>query len=87
VQGRGLVTRASAALVDVARKVDGVASVHIHCDEANHRSAAVPVRLGFRLARVDDAPADSPAATGRQQIWVLDLDAADGGKALGQVTR
>lgn len=47
--GRGLVTEAMRALLDVARTLPGIASVEIRCDAANTASAAVPRRLGFAL--------------------------------------
>ena len=75
VTGRGIMTRAGAALVEVALARPGVTRVEVRCDEANHRSAAIPRRLGFTLARTMDSEVTAPAETGRQQIWVL---AADG---------
>jgi len=45
--------------------------VGIHCDEANIASTAIPVRLGYRLDRVqDDAPV-APSETGREMIWIF----------------
>jgi RimJ/RimL family protein N-acetyltransferase len=42
----------------------------VHTDEANHASAAVPAKLGYRLDRIEDVPPVAPAETGRRQIWV-----------------
>jgi len=71
--GRGLMTRVTAALVDVARRIDGVQRVEIKCDEANGRSAAIPRRLGFRLVGVEPCEPAAAAETGRHEVWVLDL--------------
>jgi RimJ/RimL family protein N-acetyltransferase len=48
--GRGLGSESTAALTRVAFEVDGVERMEIHCDPANHRSAAIPRRLGYGLA-------------------------------------
>jgi RimJ/RimL family protein N-acetyltransferase len=74
--GRGLMTRVTAALVDVARQLDGVQRVEIKCDETNTRSAAIPRRLGFRLARVEAREPAAAAETGCDQVWVLDLSSS-----------
>lgn len=69
--GRGVITRVAGALTDLALGLHGTTRVEIHCDEANHRSAAVPHRLGYRLERI--VPSDRPQApsdTGRDMIWV-----------------
>lgn len=63
--GRGLVTEAVRALLDVAAALPGIASVEIRCDAANLASAAVPRRLGFALEREE----------GGDQLWRLPLAA------------
>lgn len=68
--GCGLMTRTVATLTDLALAMDDITWVEVHCDEANHRSAGVPRRLGFVLARTMDAERLAPADTGRQLIWV-----------------
>jgi RimJ/RimL family protein N-acetyltransferase len=70
--GQGTMTTAVQALTDVALGLPGIQRVEIHCDEANHRSAAVPRRLGFELARTEDAPVKAPGETGRTMTWVLE---------------
>lgn len=70
--GRGLATRAAAALTDAALRVRGVKKVLVYCDEANAASAAVPRKLGFHLERVEEASPSAPAETGRQLVWVRD---------------
>jgi RimJ/RimL family protein N-acetyltransferase len=45
--GQGLATEVAAALTQVAFEVEQVDRVEIHCDPRNHRSAAVPRKLGF----------------------------------------
>ena len=71
--GRGLVTRITSALVEAARRMDGVRRVEIKCDVANERSAAVPRRLGFRLDREETREPLAASETGRDLVWVLDL--------------
>jgi RimJ/RimL family protein N-acetyltransferase len=70
--GQGLATEASAALTQVAIRVDAVQRVEIHCDPANTRSAAVPRKLGFRheatLRERTTTPAGEPRDT---MIWTL----------------
>jgi ribosomal-protein-serine acetyltransferase len=47
VTGRGLATEATAALCDLAERLQGIHHIDIRCDVANAPSAAVPQRLGF----------------------------------------
>ncbi len=47
-QGRGLMTRAAAAMVDEAFGPWGFGRVEIHVAAGNERSRAIPERLGFR---------------------------------------
>jgi RimJ/RimL family protein N-acetyltransferase len=70
-EGRGLVTAASRLLAEVAASYDEVDQVVICCDEANTRSAAVPKRLGFTLAAVEEREAQAPGETGWHQIWTM----------------
>ncbi len=44
---QGLATESTAALVKVAFEIIHVHRIEIHCDPANHASAAVPRKLGF----------------------------------------
>ena len=79
--GRGLGSEATAALTRVAFEVDAVEWMEIHCDPANHRSAAIPRRLGYDLAdgldgnghlvfrMPRDAYAGSPAANAAVQAY------------------
>ena len=67
--GRGLATRAAAALTDAALDVTGIDLVVIRCDEANHRSALIPGRLGYRLDRVEPYAPEAPAQTGWMMVW------------------
>ncbi len=45
--GQGYITEAVAGITDFAFNVLGAKRVEIRCDALNHRSAAVPKRLGF----------------------------------------
>jgi RimJ/RimL family protein N-acetyltransferase len=76
--GLGYATMATRALTTAAfSHVPTSDRVEIRMDPANRRSAAVPRRLGYRLDRTVDDPIDSPARTGRSQIWVMGRSAWD----------
>ncbi|MFJ8042498.1 GNAT family N-acetyltransferase [Kitasatospora sp. NPDC096147] len=68
--GRRIATESAAALTEAALALPGITRVEIRCDEANHLSAAIPRRLGYRLDRTDDFTPTAPAETGRKLIWV-----------------
>ncbi|MHA2288378.1 MAG: GNAT family N-acetyltransferase [Promethearchaeota archaeon] len=44
---KGYATEFSAALTKIAFEIENVVRVEIHCDPANHKSAAVPKKLGY----------------------------------------
>jgi ribosomal-protein-serine acetyltransferase len=46
-QGRGIITQCSATLIDYLFSEVGMHRVEIRCGTGNHRSCAVPRRLGF----------------------------------------
>ena len=69
---RGHATAAALALTEAAWTLPGVERVEIHCDEANVASRAVPVRLGYRLDRIDDVGATAPGETGRSMVWIAE---------------
>jgi RimJ/RimL family protein N-acetyltransferase len=73
-QGRGLMTAAAWALTMAAARTDGVRRIEICCDEGNKRSAAVPRRLGYRAAAVEEREAVAAAETGRFVVWSIDAD-------------
>lgn len=68
--GRGIITRAVAALTDAALRLPGIEQVQIRCDAANERSAAVPRRLGYRLDRTETRAVNAPAETGHGLVFV-----------------
>jgi RimJ/RimL family protein N-acetyltransferase len=68
--GHGIATTCAGALTTAALALPDVTRVEIHCDEANVRSAAIPRRLGYRLARVEPAQITAPGEVGRDMIWV-----------------
>jgi RimJ/RimL family protein N-acetyltransferase len=71
--GRGLVTEAVLAIIDVARRTGRFTHLEIRCDARNAPSAAVPKRLGFELATTIVEPTASPQDPDVQlQIWTLD---------------
>lgn len=65
--GRGFVTEATSALLDVAVALPQMLHAEIRCDTGNASSAAVPKRLGFHLGWVQDG----------LEIWQLPLARAD----------
>jgi RimJ/RimL family protein N-acetyltransferase len=69
--GRGLATRAVEVLTDIAVNQPDVERVLVYCDEANHASAAIPRRLGYRFERVVTVPPEASAETGRQLEFAL----------------
>ncbi len=73
--GRGYATRAAAALTQAAAVQPGVRRVLICCDEANARSAAIPQRLGYSLARVERRTPEAPGESGRLMMWERQLGA------------
>ncbi|MFJ4654796.1 GNAT family N-acetyltransferase [Nocardia sp. NPDC088792] len=68
--GRGIITRAVAALTETALKLPGIDRIEIHCDAANRRSAAVPRRLGYQLDRTKPRERCTPAESGEEMCWV-----------------
>jgi RimJ/RimL family protein N-acetyltransferase len=68
-EGRGYVTETAAALTEAALAIDGVDLVRIHTDINNHRSAAVPSRLGYAMAEVITRPVEAPGEAGKLQVW------------------
>lgn len=69
-EGRGYATEAAAGAMALGLALPGITRVEIHCDEANAASAAVPRRLGFRLARVlEEPPAIDGGEPTRVQVW------------------
>ena len=78
--GRGVMTAAAGALTAAAFAIDGITRVEIRCDEANHRSAAIARRLGYRHVGDEDHEPEAPGETGRRQTWAC-FDPAAVGRA------
>jgi RimJ/RimL family protein N-acetyltransferase len=72
--GRGLATRATAALVGHAFSHPDIDHVQIWHDAANVASAAVPKRLGFTQVDRRTPPRDplTPGEVGIDVVWQLD---------------
>lgn len=69
--GRGIATRASIALTDLAFTLDDIDHVEIHHDLANERSARVPAGIAGYV-RQPDLPVVgdlAPAETGCRGVW------------------
>lgn len=73
--GRGFATEAARAALAVARSLPGMSRVIIRCDERNVPSAAIPRRLGFRLATtVPEAGVKPGESQVCLQVWEYPLD-------------
>lgn len=72
--GHGYMTAAARAITAAAFGLPGVKRIEIHCDEANHRSAAVAARAGYQLAGLIDHERTAPGETGRRMVWALERD-------------
>ncbi|MFB6890999.1 GNAT family N-acetyltransferase [Kitasatospora sp. NPDC056327] len=71
--GRGIATRAAAALAREMFALPDVEFVEIAHDSANTSSAAVPRRLGFtEIRRGRAAPPVPPAGSGTEVVWRLE---------------
>lgn len=69
--GRGIATTAVGHLIDVARQLDGIHYIEIRHDAANHRSEAIPRRLGFEeVSRTPAAVHQLRQAPGEEGIVV-----------------
>lgn len=82
--GRGYISEAAAALTRIAFELHAVDRVEIHCAPDNHRSAAVPQRLGFtheatlrRRKLTDDSPVRD------EMIWTLFREQFESSPAAG----
>lgn len=69
---RGLASTAASALTSAGLRLPGVSRMEIHCDAANHASAGVPRRLGYRLERIENRPPTAPRETDAHMIWVYE---------------
>ena len=70
---RGYATASARALTSAAFGLPGILRVEIHCDAGNVASAAIPERLGYRLARVEPVAPRAPSESGRRLVWVVDV--------------
>jgi RimJ/RimL family protein N-acetyltransferase len=69
--GRGYATAAARALTDaVWEHFPHVEQVQIRCDRANRASAAIPPKLGYRLAGEEPSEIVAEGQTGSQLVWV-----------------
>ncbi|MFJ1899771.1 MULTISPECIES: GNAT family N-acetyltransferase [unclassified Streptomyces] len=80
--GRGIATRATAALISEMFTLPAVRYLEIAHDSANTASAAIPRRLGFTVVRRElAAPPTAPSGTGIEVIWRLYRPAPPAGGA------
>ena len=71
--GRGLVTEAARAVLNLASRFPRFSRAEIRCDAENGPSAAVPLRLGFKLLTTV-----AEAENRNMQLWVKELFAGHG---------
>ena len=70
--GQGLATDAAAALAQAAFAELGAKRIEIRCDPRNVRSARIPERLDFRLAKVLIADTLTPTGEPRDtMVWAM----------------
>ena len=67
--GRGVATRVSHALIDVAFSCEEVAVVTISHDVANEASGRIPKRLGFSHVREYKRNVEALSESGTVQVW------------------
>jgi ribosomal-protein-serine acetyltransferase len=68
--GRGIATRATAAMMTEAFALPNVAYLEIAHDEANVSSGAIPRRLGFtEVRRQTVSPPAAPSDSGIDVVW------------------
>ena len=72
--GRGIVTRAVAAVGEIAFSMLGASALEIHCDRANVRSAGVPRRLGYTLVGEVGREILTAGHTGVGYVFRLDAE-------------
>jgi RimJ/RimL family protein N-acetyltransferase len=75
--GRGYATAAARALTEAAFDLPDIDKAEIHCDLANVRSQAVPLRLRYRLDRIDACETVAPAEVGKRMIWIMNRSGAE----------
>ena len=68
---QGIATTAAGLLTDAAFSDPAITRVEIHHDQANHASAGVPRRLGFRLARQRVDEIQAPGESGISCEWQI----------------
>jgi len=68
---RGYAVEIAEALTTAAFTLDGIDRVEIHIDEANTRSAGVPLALGFALAGSAPDTAVAPGESGIECRWTM----------------
>jgi RimJ/RimL family protein N-acetyltransferase len=79
--GRGYATAAVRALTNAAFvEVPELERIEIHTDQANRASAAVPPKLGYRLARRGKSRVQAPGHSGRTYVWELERSAWEVGE-------
>jgi RimJ/RimL family protein N-acetyltransferase len=68
---RGIATAAARAMTDAGFAMLGIDTMEILCDVANHASAGVPRRLGYRLTGTIEHAPEAPAETGKRFVWIV----------------
>lgn len=68
---RGFATELSAALTDVAFKLEGIERVEIHHDKENVASGGVPRALGYTFVENVAVEASAPSESGVNSVWAV----------------
>jgi len=75
VTGRGYATEVAEALTNAALRDVGVSRVQIRCDPANHASAAIPRKLGYRQLETIVENALTPDGQPRDtMVWQITVN-------------
>jgi RimJ/RimL family protein N-acetyltransferase len=67
----GIATASASALTTAGFGLRGIERMEIRCDEANRASAAIPLKLGYRLSGTIQHTPEAPGEVGRRLVWAV----------------
>jgi RimJ/RimL family protein N-acetyltransferase len=67
--GAGVASSAAALLTGAGLALEGIVAIEIHHDAANHASARIPEKLGYREATRYEVERDDPRQSGIHVVW------------------